>query len=324
MHRSSYSFVKFLPDAPEIPHLGHTPASALLPGYPDVAVDNSQLFLDFLLVDLECKDLDKISDYLWLMSKQSSQNISQLHQQRVKRREIIVTEEPKLHMIWFYDRIHIKPIPRYLLSRHFWESCLLDPKQPLGSTHDTVLTSALGFIRSYAHMIKYESDLRIAQERSLALMPDFVKWEQWRIIRVKLLAIRDDDVSGRFRFGEIRLTRLNFYCKFLLSRTYYYRTYRQYGDYFASFYPPLLFLFGIVSTLLGSMQLAATIEQYDSHWRGLIGMFRIASAVVIVVTILLLMTLVGIFAYKLIKEWKFALRCRYSLQEKRAIFSLKP
>jgi hypothetical protein len=272
----------------------------------------------FLLDDLECKDLDLISSSLWLMTTQSSENISALHRQKVKGREIIITEEPKLHMIWWYDKIHIKPMPQYLLSCRFWENCLLSHQQPLGSKQGIILISALGFLRSYAHMIIHESDFRIAKDRTLALIPEHITWEQWRLLRGKLLEIQDEDVSARFRFGEIRMTRLNFYCKFLLSKTYYHRTYRQYGDYFASFYPPLLFLFGIVSILLASMQLEATIEQYDAEWRELVFLFRISSAMIILTTLLLLAALVGILAYKLIQEWRYALHCRYSAKARNA------
>ncbi|KAF2809379.1 uncharacterized protein BDZ99DRAFT_488383 [Mytilinidion resinicola] len=300
---------------------GHTP---WLPGYPDLEMDKVELLSAFLADDLECKELDQMSDCLWLLSTQSSENISQLHRQRVKGREIILTEEPKLHLIWFYDKIHIKPMPRYLLSRSFWQQLLLDPQQPLALRHNIILTSALGFLRSYAHLIRYESDFRIAKDNTLALIPDFVSWEQWRLLRAQVLVVRDEEVSARFRFGEIRLTRLNFYCKFLLFETYYYRTHRQYGDYFASFYPSLLFLFGIISIMLGAMQLAATVEQLDEQWRCLLGLFRMFSVVTMVITFLLLATLLVLFAIKITNEWIFALRCRYSRGPRKSGTRLNP
>jgi hypothetical protein len=308
MYGKTYTFLELLPAESETSHSGHPP---WLPGYPDLEVDKVEPLSAFLADDLECKELDQMSDRLWLMSTQSSANISQLHRQRVKGREIMLTEEPKLHLIWFYDKIHIKPMPRYLLSRNFWQKLLLDPQRPLALRHNIILTSALGFLRSYAHLIEHESDFRIAKDKTLALIPDFVSWEQWRLLRAKVLAVRDEEVSARFRFGEIRLTRLNFYCKLLLFKAYYHRTHRQYGDYFASFYPPLLFLFGIISIMLGAMQLAATVEQLDEHWRCLLGLFRMFSAVTIAITFLLVVTLLVLFAVKITNEWIFALRCRY-------------
>ncbi|KAF2462923.1 uncharacterized protein BDR25DRAFT_308060 [Lindgomyces ingoldianus] len=55
---------------------------------------------------------------LWIM------NINPLHRQRVKGREIVLTEEPRLHLVWIHDRIFAKPLPRYLLSQTFWKMFL--------------------------------------------------------------------------------------------------------------------------------------------------------------------------------------------------------
>ncbi|KAH6980614.1 hypothetical protein BKA56DRAFT_585781 [Ilyonectria sp. MPI-CAGE-AT-0026] len=58
------------------------------------------------------------------MLKQDSGNISPLYWQLVKRRTIIVTEDPKLHLVWIHDRIFIKPLPRYITSYAFWRDYL--------------------------------------------------------------------------------------------------------------------------------------------------------------------------------------------------------
>lgn len=294
-----------------------------LPGYPDIAIEDTPILSEFLLEDLQCQDLDELSDRLWMMTEQRSANISPLHRQKVKGREIIVAEEPKLHLIWFYDRIYLKPLPEYLLSQRFWCYILAANDHPK-STKALIRSSALGFIRSYAHLIKYESDFRIARSNSISLLPAVVSWGQWRLLRAKLLAIRDEEVSLRYRFGEVRLTRLNLYSKLLLRKPYYHRTYRQYGEYFASFYAPLLFLFGIVSVILGAMQLAATVEEYDAHWPGLVGLYRTASAIIMVITSLLLLALITIFLYKIGKEWKYAWKCRYAKSRKVGSKQSKP
>lgn len=319
LHGNSPNFLNLLPLPDQAQASGENPDhhSKSLPGYPDIVTDDYPTLLDFLLEDLRCKDLDQISDHLWLMTEQRSANISPLHRQRVKGRDIVVTEEAKLHLIWFYDKIYIKPMPRYLLSETFWSRCLLKHGNLPGPMQNIIFPSALGFIRSYAHLIKYESDFRIAQTESLALIPNDVSWSQWRILRAKILMIGDNHVSRRFRFGEIRLTRLNFYSKFLLYKPWYYRQYRQYGDYFASFYPPLLFIFGIISIMLGAMQLAVSIEQYDVRWRGLTGVFRASSAFVIFLTTLLLLAFISLLMYKITKEWIFALGTRYSTSKKK-------
>lgn len=311
-----HAFVDLLPTGLEVGQSSGVNAShKLLPGYPDITMDESQVLSEFLQKDLQCQELDQLSDRLWMMTEQRSANISQLSRQGVKGRRLIVTEEPKLHLIWFYDRIYVKPLPKYLLSRDFWLHIYNNSCFP-GSNDLIVRSAALGFIRSYAHLIEFESDFRIAKCNSLSLIPQFVTWSQWRLLRSKLLSIRDEEVSDRFRFGEIRLTRLNFYSQLLLRKPYYHRTYRQYGEYFASFYPPLLFMFGIVSVLLGAMQLEATVDQYDGNWHDLVGLYRVSGAIVMVFTTILLMSLVTIFLYKVTNEWIFAYHCRYGKLER--------
>lgn len=142
------------------------------------------------------------------MLTQPSAKISPLYRQRVKGRDFVLTKDPALHLIWFYDKIHLKPLPRYLLSRSFWEAYLLSPQQPLSPRHATILASALGFLRSFTHLIRYKSNLRIVQDSNLALVLADVTWEHGCLLRARVLAaVRNDKVSGRFRFGEVRLTR---------------------------------------------------------------------------------------------------------------------
>jgi hypothetical protein len=295
----------------------NTPGRTAVPGYTHLDMEDPNLVSAFLVRDLECKQLDQLAPKLWMMSTQSSANISPLTRQRVKDRQIILTEEPMLHLIWFYDKIYIKPIPRYLLSYGFWQSCLLNPKEPLGQNHSKILASALGFLRTYHYLIQHESDLRVAQHPDLVLLPATITWDEWDHLRAKISGIRDNEVSPRYRFGEIRLTRLNFYCKFFLRKPYYHRTYRQYSDYFASFYPPLLFLFAILSIMLSAMQLEAQIEQINARWLPILGSFRAFSTLVVILALILLVVLVAIFVVKFTKEWMFAIRAHYSPEHKR-------
>ena len=85
---------------------------------------------------------------------------------------IVVAEEPKLHLVWTDDRIFVKPLPQYLTSNAFWRDYLGDGA---GATMRGCLAptrkAALGYFRTWFHLIKSESDFRIAQEASLPLVP---------------------------------------------------------------------------------------------------------------------------------------------------------
>ncbi|KAI4146698.1 MAG: hypothetical protein LQ340_005842, partial [Diploschistes diacapsis] len=238
-----------------------------LPGYPRVPLHDGSKLLNFLERHLFSSDLDQIADKLWWMSKQDSKNISPLHRQYVKSRRIILTEDPKLHLVWIKDRIFIKPLPEYLLSPSFWTADVLGPSFPPATSTGTgtgtgtgtasrnpasassrtaqrtrIRQSALGLLRSYSHLIQHHSDFRIAQSPSLLLVPPEINWPTFDafIARFDADAVPDADVSPRYAYGEIRLTRLNFYAKFLSRSWYFHRLVPQYEDYFARFYAPVL------------------------------------------------------------------------------------
>lgn len=223
-----------------------------LPGYPRVSLQDQDGLLSFLEKEYYSADLDRIAGKLWWMSKQDSANISPLHRQLVKSRSIILTEDPKLHLVWIRDRIFVKPLPQYLTSYMFWQDYLRND----ANLH--IRKAALGYLRTYFYLVKSESDFRIAQNPSLHLIPAGITWEQFCDFSANLDSISDRDVSERYAYSEIRLTRLNFYAPMLLGKSYFQRMDYQYGDYFARFYGPILFIIGIISVILGGLQVIIT------------------------------------------------------------------
>jgi hypothetical protein len=83
-----------------------------LPGNPRVPLDDANKLSLFLHDEYDLGDLTRMAPWLWIMSMHSSTNISALHRQIVKGRSIIVTEDPRLHLVWYYDRIYLKPLPK--------------------------------------------------------------------------------------------------------------------------------------------------------------------------------------------------------------------
>lgn len=106
-----------------------------------------------------------------------------------------------MHLVWAMPRrIFLKPIPRYLLDCHFWQDNLKTQKGFYGY--------AFGFLLSYAALIQYESDFRIAKEKHL--IPESLTWEAWiNFVRQLLHSSVDDRVNIRYHYGELRLSRLN-------------------------------------------------------------------------------------------------------------------
>lgn len=81
------------------------------------------------------------------------------------------------------------------------------------------------------------------------------------LLLAELSSIDDATVSGRYRYGELRLTPLNLYVPLLLRKFHFEQVHGQYGDFFARLCGPILFVFALVSTILSSMQVALAAEQ---------------------------------------------------------------
>lgn len=296
-----------------------------LPGFPGFALSRTHDIYDWVEQETCSSDLDRMSDKLWLMSFQSSANVSPLHRQRVKGRRIVITEEPKLHLTWMNDRIFIKPIPAYLLSLNFWNTYLDPTFLPCGQRPRTPQENlrlerlrkwSIGYLRTYAHLIRYESDFRIAHEEHL--LPKSVSWAAIRRLNEELLRFADSSVCLRYHYGELRLTRLNFYAKFLLGKSAFQRIYPQYNEYFARFYAPLLFAIAMVSVMLSAMQLEVNTEQLatpDGFGVGIWVFCKWFSIVVFVATSFTCALLCLVLLTKLYKEWRTALYDRYHRQK---------
>ena len=172
----------------------------LLPGHPRIALDDPLRLCTFVQGEFDLADLEQLAPRLWMMTMQSSANISPLHRQRIKGRDIIITEDHRLHLVWYYNRIYIKPLPKYLLSHTFWERYLLSPTSPLGTQRETTRRAALGYLRTYYHLIKHESDFRIATSRDLCLLPEDVLWLQYCNFSSTFDLIQDREVAERYPF----------------------------------------------------------------------------------------------------------------------------
>lgn len=290
-----------------------------LPGHPRVLLHDTTGLAQFLQQELWATDLERMAPHLWIMSTQSYASIYPLHAQRQRRREIVVTEDPRLHLVWIYDRVFIKPLPRYLLSYDFWQIYLLDDASPIGGktpeerqNHQNMCRAALGFLRTYFFLITHESDFELACRREHQLLPTGVTWDAFCEFSADFKDIDNDTVSGRYQYGELRLTRLNLYIKILLRKLEYERVHAQYGDYFARFYGPLLFVFGIISIVLSAMQVQLGVETLvSSKWSWVWYTCRWAAVVILIGMVVIALALAFLLMGMIGDEWLFALKQRY-------------
>ncbi|KAF2023968.1 hypothetical protein EK21DRAFT_104998 [Setomelanomma holmii] len=241
---------------------------------------------------------------LWIMTTLSSANINPLHRQRVKGREIIVTEEARLHLVWIHDRIFIKPIPRYLLSYAFWEAYIDRKPESLNDKQSNLCKAAAGFLRTYRYLIRHESDFHLAQQDPLRLIPKDVDWASFCHFTSDLNDVQDSAVF---------IPSHNFYAPFLLRKFRFEQVHGQYGDYIARLYGPVLFVFAIVSTILNSMQVAlAADHSLAVHWVPVWHVSRRFRAISIVGTAVIALCFAVLWLWIFLGEWVYTLRQKWN------------
>ncbi|KAH8649284.1 hypothetical protein BX600DRAFT_474871 [Xylariales sp. PMI_506] len=269
-----------------------------LPGHPGIPLRGNDM-MTYLRRELPTPRLNKMHPYLWLVGTQSSSHISPLHDQLVRGRRIIIAENPELHLVWVQDKIFIKPIPAYLLSHSFWEVCLssVHVNSPFQQYPDseTLREAALGYLRTYYYLIRHESDFRIAMREQL--IPVSCSWPQFVAFISPFRNVVDDDVSLRYRYGQLRLTRLNIWAPVALGQWVFQKISWQYSDIFARFFAPLLFLFGTVSVILSAMQVGTQARpDWDafsgaSAWFSVLTLLGVAVVVAFLLAFLIAMLL---------------------------------
>ncbi|KAF7555663.1 hypothetical protein G7Z17_g1967 [Cylindrodendrum hubeiense] len=219
--------------------------------------------------DLQVTLFDEIYDHVWPFARNSGNHIDALHKQLVKKRSIVVAEDPNLHLIWYHDTIYVKPLPDYLLNFAIWDGHI---SKPPAQAFDERLRydkyrAAAGFIRSYGLLIQHQSDFVIAHQSNL--LPEDVSFHDFQKFIRRFRDLQDEDVSHRYQYGQFRLSRLNWVVigmkltQPLRRRVHhpvkplpwlYHETQWEMSQYIQYYAAPFIFVFALLSLILGSMQ----------------------------------------------------------------------
>lgn len=296
----------------------HTQLSedAVDPTIPDQPfVDSSEESVeDFLRSELETPILNELYPHLWLVAAQMSHRVDALHLQKSKGRRIAITEDPKLHLVWHSDVIFIKPIPRCLLNYHFWTRHLCHRADSNPREASTKAQSVLGYLRTYALLIRHPSDFHLAVESKL--VPEDVNWNQFARFIEGFRHVKDDQVSPRYCFGQLRLTRLNWAVRIFRPSSsqwwYYHEMYWNTGAYMERFLAPLLFVFGSLAIVLTAMQVLVAVPDGSimdtSQWTAMVKTSWGFSIAMISLVVTIWLAFVGGFVLLLICQAAFAAR----------------
>lgn len=147
-----------------------------------------------------------------------------------------------------------KPHPQPSSSLDYKQQCMGQVSERICLQHQ-LYDCAYGFLSSYAALIQYESDFRIAQ--SVFLLPETVTWTIWRELVRQILDEKNRKhlPNKRFFFGELRLNRLNMIYRIRLGNLRGYRlVYQTYGSFFVDNLAPIVSIVTYVVVVLTAMQ----------------------------------------------------------------------
>ena len=209
---------------------------------------------DFLTRELSVRRINDVQGWLWICGRPMPPR--PLHQQLVLSRNIVICEDVGLHMVWYKDRIYLKPIPLYLLDPDFWAAHLVTLTKE-DKERRSINACALGFLYSYTALVAYQSDFKIAQDTGL--LPKDIEWHEWQSLTAQLLANHcHASVNPRYWYGELRLSRLN--AAYVLGRGAIFRMYSRVGSHTA--YEGFLHdNLAVVATILGYTVIVLTAMQ---------------------------------------------------------------
>ncbi|KAH6970503.1 hypothetical protein BKA56DRAFT_678494 [Ilyonectria sp. MPI-CAGE-AT-0026] len=177
--------------------------------------------------ELDLLRLTSIHGWLWLAGRPMPPR--PLHRQLLVGRDVIVTEQMDMHLVWTTGRIFLKPIPRFLLEPLFWKAYL-----PCGQRRDCSdeNVSFHGTTHFANRADLGSSDFLITKEKHL--LPTEVGWPSWRTFVEELDTEHIyPNIDSRFYYGELRLSRLNkIYSLYRTPLRGYMHRWGQYGVFF--------------------------------------------------------------------------------------------
>lgn len=201
----------------------------------------------YLFTQLSVAEIDIMEPHLWIAGLHAGK-VRPLHRQKLVRRDIVIAEKVNLHLIWDRDSIFLKPIPHALLHYQFFKDHI--------APHPSLYYLAMAFLSTYLRLIQYESDFNIAS--TLGLIPNGVTWDMWLLFAQQIDAAQKTiKFTGRYAYGELRLSRLN-----LIARIFHGRISRgfvtldtNYRTYFSPIIATAFLAFGYAGIALSAFQI---------------------------------------------------------------------
>jgi hypothetical protein len=178
-------------------------------------------------------------------------------------------------------------------------------------------------MRTYAYLIKFEIDFRKAQSAELGLIPTDDKvpitYERFAAFIAPFAELDDDRVKPRYHYGEMRLTRLNWFARFLLGKLTYHHIHAQWNEYLGRFLAPFLTVFILLSTALNAMQVELAVQSAPKgfrNWDTFSQMCRWVSIIILVLVLVISTLLIFLVLFMFIHDQIFAQKVLHQKRSK--------
>ena len=223
---------------------------------------------DFLQEELYVRKLEAIHGYLWLAGLPIPAR--SLIRQKLLNRTLMATDQVDEHLVWHEDRIFLKPLPDFLLCHGFWEQHICADSK--------LHASACGLLLSWIWLISSAGDFQIAHKECLipSTLEDYSAWTRFAS---NVLDHIDQDsptqFHRRYRYGELRLSRLHWIVQLAPSplwspRTFvngYMNTPTWYAALFRRNFGWLVIALAYISIILSALQVGLAVDQFEKNPR---------------------------------------------------------
>jgi hypothetical protein len=196
-------------------------------------------------------------------------------------------------------------LPPYVLSAAYWIY--------IENTDQELSRATAGFIRTYSYLIQYEQDFKKAQK--LELIPEHdgqkeITYDRFAKFIAPFTDLTDSEVSSRYQYGELRLTRLNALAPILFRKLIFHHVNGQWGPLLSQLFAWMLGAFVWVGTVLAAMQTELAVKTLSSNlsngWKLFAQVSRWVSVVILITSALMLLLFIAVVMFLFVHDIYFA------------------
>ena len=173
-------------------------------------------------------------------------------------------------------------------------------------------------MRTYSYLIRYEADFRLAQEKGLIPKSEScsagecaITFETFAELISWFDRLDDENVAPRYSYGELRLTRLNFYSRIFLRKLTFHHVDAQLGTFLNHAVAPFITGFIIVSVVLNAMQVelaSQTTNVFGTRWAEFASLARWVSVIALGLVAFVTAFVLSLMGIMVLHDTWFAMR----------------